>query len=138
MNFFLAQSEQIGEMVLEPRVANDSSLALLVFFFGALLVALARTVQRDVFVVLFKSSVLLRTSEDLAKDGEEMSNLASTLLTAHFFGIFSYILFNKFDTTIDQFITYLALPAYLLYLLIVTWLFTRLSGSDQLFREIQF
>ncbi len=138
MNFFLAQSEQIGEMVLEPRVTNDSSLALLVFFVGALLVALARTIQRDVFVVLLKSSLLLRSSEDLAKDGEEMSNLASTLLTVHFFGIFSFILFSKFNTNLDQFITYLVLPAYLLYLVIVTWLFTRLSGSDQLFREIQF
>lgn len=138
MNFFLAQSEQIAEMVLEPRVPNDSGFALLVFFVGALLVALARTFQRDVFVVLFKSSMLFRTSEDLAKDGEEMSNLASTFLTVHFFGIFSYILFTKFDTNINQFVTYLALPAYVLYLVIVTWLFTRLSSSDQLFREIQF
>jgi TM2 domain-containing membrane protein YozV len=125
-------------MVLEPRVPNESGFALLVFFIGALLIALARTFQRDVFVVLFKSSMLFRTSEDLAKDGEEMSNLASTFLTVHFFGIFSYVLFSKFNTGLDQFYLHLALPAYLLYLVIVTWLFTRLSSSDQLFREIQF
>lgn len=138
MNFLFLQSAQIGEMVLEPRVSSNSTVPLLVFFVGALLVALARTVQRDVFVVLLKSSVLLRTSEDLSKDGDEMSNLASTFLLVHFFGIFSYILIHKFDCGLTEFYFHLALPAYLIYLLIVTWLFTRLSNSNQLYREIQF
>lgn len=134
----LLETANVGEMVFEPRVPNSSFFAMLVFFGGAVVVALARIFQRDIFVVLAKSSFLLHTSEDLSKDGEDISPIASTLLTIQFFGIFSYLLYAKFLTDFHSIVLHLSLPAYILYTVITIWLLTRiLNNNNSLFREIQ-
>lgn len=134
----LLEVNNTGEMVFEPRIPNSSFFAMLVFFGGAVVVALARIFQRDIFLVLAKSFFLLRTSEDLSKDGESISPISSTLLTIQFFGIFSYLLYAKFLTDFHHIIVHFALPVYILYTVITTWLLTRiLNNNTFLFREIQ-
>ena len=134
----LLEASDMSKMVFEPRIPNSSFFAMLVFFGGAIVVALARIFQRDIFVVLAKSSFLLHTSEDLSKDGEDISPIASTLLTLQFFGIFSYLLYAKFLTDFHAIVIHLALPVYILYTVITIWLLTRiLNNNTVLFREIQ-
>lgn len=124
-------------MVFEPRVTDDSFFAMFVFLGGAIIVAVARFIQRDVFIILSKGLFLLKSKEELAKDGEILSPVTSFLLILQFFGIFSYLLFAKFGISIKEPVFHLALPAYFLYIILTSWLLTRIFRNDELYREIQ-
>lgn len=133
----LLDIEPIQKMVFEPRVTDDSFFAVFVFLGGAIIVALSRFIQRDVFIILSKGLFLLKSKEDLAKDGEILSPVTSFLLILQFFGIFSYLLYAKFDLSLKEPLFHLALPAYFLYILLTSWLLTRIFRNEDLNREIQ-
>ncbi len=126
-------------MVFEPRETQHSLWVILIFLGCAALIALARLVQRNVFILLAKSTFLFQTTEDLSKDGEPLSPLASILLTVQFYLAFSYFLVDKFVRleSIDDWLILAIVPGYFIYLSIINWLTSSLLNQSVLFREIR-
>lgn len=126
-------------MVFEPRETQHSLWVILIFLGCAALIALARLVQRNVFILLAKSTFLFQTTEDLSKDGEPLSPIASILLVVQFYLVFSYFLVNKFVglESLEDWLVLAIVPGYFIYISIINWLTSSLLNKYGLFREIR-
>ena len=139
MSHLITQINQTTTLVFEPRETQHSLWVILIFLGCAALIALARLVQRNVFILLAKSTFLFQTTEDLSKDGEPLSPLASILLTVQFYLAFSYFLVDKFVRleSIDDWLILAIVPGYFIYLSIINWLTSSLLNKSVLLREIR-
>ena len=139
VNQLITQINQTTSLFFEPRETQHSLWVILIFLGCAALIALARLIQRNVFILLAKSTFLFQTTEDLSKDGESLSPIASILLIVQFYLAFSYFLVDKFVglDSIEDWIVLAIVPGYFLYLFIINWLTSSLLNQSALFREIR-
>lgn len=129
---------------LSYRTSSDSALVLTLFVVCILLVAIARSMQKHVFLYLIQGVFFLKPLEDLSRESYKQGSASSVLILFQFVLITAGTVYWTFflrmpPEHILQELVPLAIPTiYLLYQLTMSNLIARISGNADSVQELTY
>lgn len=129
---------------LTPRTNTDSLLVVILFTICGLIVAVARTREKAIFLYLVQGVLFLKPLDDLSKEAYKARSSSSILLLILFFAISAgavyWLFFVKvpFDNWDKMTIPVFVPSFYFLYQLLMTNLAARISGRPEALTELNY
>lgn len=129
---------------LTPRTTSESVLILTLFVLCILLIAIARSIQKHVFVYLIQGVFFLKPLEDLSRESYKLRSTPSVLFIFQFLLITAgavywlFFLRTPLENMAQQLIPLFVPGFYLIYQFVMSNLAARVSGNASAVQELNY